>query len=96
MKAKQDQQIPLTDHYIWHVIEFQDRSAEQDEDDEDDSGEPLRIIICLSREGSIRMRDAQYIQSDTGFKCIIGFFEFELAALDQDANTSMSFSSRNG
>jgi hypothetical protein len=42
----------------------------------------------MSKEGSKRLLQAQYIQSDIGFKRVIGFVEFELASLDRDANTS--------
>ncbi|KAK7061173.1 hypothetical protein R3P38DRAFT_2757690 [Favolaschia claudopus] len=31
------------------------------------------------------------LQSDIGFKCIVGFLEFELACLDRDVNTSVIF-----
>jgi hypothetical protein len=48
----------------------------------------VRILICMTREGSKRLLGAQYIQSDMAFKRIVGFYEFELAAVDQISNTS--------
>jgi hypothetical protein len=42
----------------------------------------------MSEEGSKRLLRAQYVQSDIAFKRVVGFYEFELAAMDRDANTS--------
>lgn len=66
--------------------------TEHDEDDADIEGSStdnsLRIIICMSPEGSRRLQSAQYLQSDIGFKRVVGYHEFELACIDRDANTS--------
>ncbi|KAJ7499533.1 hypothetical protein FB451DRAFT_1162004 [Mycena latifolia] len=48
-----------------------------------------QIIICLSPDNSQRLqKTGAYIQSDIGFKHIVGFDEFKLAAMDRDANTN--------
>jgi hypothetical protein len=63
-------------------------------EEDDERGEPggkTRIIICMSSTGSSRLlRCGAYLQSDTGFKRIVDFNEFELASMDRDANTSMT------
>ncbi|KAJ7747876.1 hypothetical protein B0H14DRAFT_2541606 [Mycena olivaceomarginata] len=51
----------------------------------------LKIIICMSPTGSERLFNAQYIQSDIAFRRIEQFLEFELAAMDRLANTSVIF-----
>ena len=48
----------------------------------------VRIVICMTREGSQRLLQAQYLQSDMAFKRVVGFHEFELAAIDRISNTS--------
>lgn len=59
-----------------------------EEDDPERRDEPLRLIICMTKESSARLLEAQYLQSDIGFKRIIGFYEFELGGLDWDSRTS--------
>lgn len=88
MKTIQDRTLPVEDHYIRQMIEFD--TAGLDQCDEGDSNEHhnLRIVVCMTVQGSRRLLDAQYIQSDIGFKRIIGFEEFELASFDRDSNTS--------
>jgi len=60
-----------------------------DIDDTDDSRTPFRIIICMSRQNSIWLLSAHYMQSDIGFKRIAGYKEFELGGLDQSSRISM-------
>ena len=55
---------------------------------EGDSDHVVQIIICMTQEGSKRLLDTQYLQSDMAFKRIVGFYEFELAAVDRISNTS--------
>lgn len=43
----------------------------------------------MTQEGSKRLLSAQYLQSDMAFKRVVGFYEFELAAVDRISNTSM-------
>jgi hypothetical protein len=91
LKDIQDGTLPKQDHYIHRIIELSPSGIEQhDGDDLNESGESLRIIVCMSPEGSHRLLRAHYVQSDIGFKRIIGFQEFELAAFDRDGNTSES------
>jgi hypothetical protein len=51
-------------------------------------GDEVQIIICMTQEASERLLAAQYLQSDMAFKRIVGFYEFELAAVDRISNTS--------
>jgi len=76
-------------HYIRKIIlmtEF--ASHEEDEPVLVGEGDEVWIIICMTREGSERLLGAQYLQSDMAFKRIVGFYEFELAAVDRISNTS--------
>lgn len=43
----------------------------------------------MSKEGSERLAQAQYIQSDIAFQRVVGFDEFEMACVDRANNTSM-------
>ncbi|KAJ7312830.1 hypothetical protein DFH08DRAFT_717029, partial [Mycena albidolilacea] len=49
------------------------------------------IIICMTPHSSSRLQKAQYLQSDISFKRIVGYDEFEISAMDRDANTSVVF-----
>ncbi|KAJ7775045.1 hypothetical protein B0H16DRAFT_1684672 [Mycena metata] len=52
----------------------------------------LRIIICMTPEASRRLLSSgRYLQSDIGFKRIVGFKEFEVAGMERDANTSIVY-----
>jgi hypothetical protein len=89
LKNVQDETLAEKDYYIRRIIELDAAVAEQhDEDDEKVSDEKLRIVVCMSPEGSRRITKAQYVQSDIGFKRVVGFHEFELASFDRDENTS--------
>lgn len=92
-KEIQDATIDPSHHYIRTIIDLPDDDLAIHE--EDDSEQPAstnngrtRIIICMTPEASRRLLKAQYLQSDIGFKRIVGFLEFELACMDRDANTS--------
>jgi hypothetical protein len=56
-----------------------------DEDDCVETGESLRMIICMSRESSRQLLAAQYLQSDIAFKRVAGFLEFEIGDFNQNA-----------
>lgn len=93
LKDIQDEQLPKEQHYIRKILVIDAAGLPQhEEDDPSDSehGEPeIRIIICMTKEGSERLlRSSGYIQSDIGFKRVVGFLEFEMACMDRDANTS--------
>jgi hypothetical protein len=68
------------------------------EDEDEDAlgpgakGDKLRIIICMTPEASRRLLSSgRYLQSDIGFKRIVGYKEFELAGMERDSNTSTLF-----
>ena len=93
MKRQQDENSSPEDHYIRRMLEIEEESDGGHEGWDRDSNSAecnknLRIIICMSRAGSERLLRAQYLQSDVAFKRIVGFYEFELACIDRDANTS--------
>ncbi|KAJ6549305.1 hypothetical protein DFH09DRAFT_1281487 [Mycena vulgaris] len=101
LKEYQDSRLPKDAHYIRRVlainIEPEQRQA-REEDEDDDITRPekddnrLRIIICMTPEASRRLRSSgRYLQSDIGFKRIVGFKEFEVAGMDRDANTSIIY-----
>ncbi|KAJ7490348.1 hypothetical protein B0H11DRAFT_2191580 [Mycena galericulata] len=85
---------PLKDQYIRRVIDL-DCSAfpSHPEDESGKSAGPmhLQFVICMGREGSERLLQTPYLQSDIRFKRVIGFYEFELAGWDRDAHTTVVF-----
>ncbi|KAF7334423.1 hypothetical protein MVEN_02271600 [Mycena venus] len=96
LKEWQDSHLLQKEHYIRKILEIPDFPV--DEFDVDGPLSPstappttLRIIICMSPIGSERLKKSQYIQSDIGFRRIEGFMEFEMAAMDRIANTSVIF-----
>ncbi|KAJ7121386.1 hypothetical protein C8R44DRAFT_705332 [Mycena epipterygia] len=93
LKRLQDEHLPDEEHYIRAIIELDNETlAVHEEDDPLSPGEKkTRIIICMTREASRRLKNAAYLRSDIGFKRIVGFDEFEMAAMDRDANTSVIF-----
>jgi hypothetical protein len=91
LKAEQDLQLRHQARYIRRIIEDSSNFEQHEEDlcDKLDSESSiLQMVICMSEEGSKRLLRAQYVQSDIAFKRIVGFYEFELVAMDRDANTS--------
>lgn len=101
LKAHQDDKLPKEDHYIRRIIAVDinpddELAMNEDIDDADDTAkkdDKLRIIVCMTPEASRRLRaSGRYLQSDIGFKRIVGFKEFEVASMERDANTSTSSS----
>jgi hypothetical protein len=91
LKKQQDLHFATVDHYIRSIIEIPgDLQDIHDEDEAPSSGasDVLRIIICMSKEGSERLLKAQYPSSDIAFKRVVGFYEFEMACMDRISNTS--------
>ena len=89
LKTMQDAKLPLEDCYIQLAIELPHES--NSEDDLEDNEEPLapfRVVICMFPGNSRRLQQAQYLQSDIGFKRIQGFREFELSGKDIQSNIS--------
>ncbi|KAJ3776398.1 hypothetical protein FB446DRAFT_818917, partial [Lentinula raphanica] len=96
LKEQQDLALPSEEHYIRSILEFAPDTLAADEDDLDDdeglesSATSLRIVVCMSRNASQRFSQAQYLQSDIGFKRVVGFYEFEIASVDEYTNTSIT------
>ncbi|KAJ3762632.1 hypothetical protein EV360DRAFT_35312 [Lentinula raphanica] len=95
LKEQQDLSLSPDEHYVRSLLEFPAETLTADDDDGyDDEGQPssapLRIAVCMSRAGSQRFSQAQYLQSDIGFKRVIGFYEFEIASVDEYTNTSVT------
>ncbi|KAK6969659.1 hypothetical protein R3P38DRAFT_3497841 [Favolaschia claudopus] len=96
MKQEQDENLPEQEAYIRYMEEFSATDLTHDPDDEDediesispDSDLPFRIAVCMTKEGSLRLLKAQYIQSDIAFRRIVGFKEFELGALERGSRTT--------
>ena len=62
-----------------------------EEDDSNETGDPLQIIICMTKESSRRLLCAQYLQSDIAFKRVAGFLKFEIGGSNQNTNIGWSF-----
>ncbi|KAJ7815793.1 hypothetical protein B0H14DRAFT_2264779, partial [Mycena olivaceomarginata] len=94
LKSHQDAQLPEHQRYIRVILELDDHTLTPHEEDEEappSVDKKTRIIVCMAPESSARLQNAQYLQSDIGFKRIVGFDEFEIAAMDRDANTTIVF-----
>jgi len=95
LKKQQDENLPLGERYIRYIAEFpapgqlMSRDDADVDDTPDDAQTPFRIIICMSKQNSIRLLSAHYVQSDIGFKRIAGYQEFELGGLDQSSRISI-------
>ncbi|KAJ7636168.1 hypothetical protein B0H17DRAFT_1149566 [Mycena rosella] len=94
LKVEHDTNLPEEEHYICVILELNNNNLPVHEEDDKpgEPGEKTLIIICMSREGNqwLQLYGA-YLQSDAGFKRIVGFDEFELAAMDRDANINVIF-----
>ncbi|KAJ7048278.1 hypothetical protein C8F01DRAFT_1285136 [Mycena amicta] len=94
LKILQDTKLQPCDHYIRYIHEVDANTLETHEEDDDplNPADPkLRIIVCMSMEGSRRMLShGAFLQSDISFKRITDFYEFEVACMDRDANTSLT------
>lgn len=93
IKQQQDSQLHSDEHYIRSMLEIPLEDLQQHDEDlyADESlsrDEPLRIAICMTKSASHRFVSAQYLQSDIAFKRIVGFYEFEIAFVDEYLNTS--------
>lgn len=89
LKRRQDSELPRNEAYIRFAAEVPElEGIIHDEDELDEIRDPIRIIICMSKEGSQHLLGAQFLQSDIGFKRVIGFHEFELGGRDPKSRTS--------
>lgn len=94
LKKTQDDSLPIEMHYIRKIIVMTEFiTHEEDEPALIGDSDGVQIIICMTPEGSKHLLCAQYLQSDMAFKRIVGFFEFEMAAVDRISNTSKSLCS---
>ncbi|KAJ6479653.1 hypothetical protein C8R45DRAFT_786072, partial [Mycena sanguinolenta] len=96
LKAHQDAHLPKEQHYIRRILAIEmDHAVEMDEDEDEivnKADNRLRIIICMTPEASHRLLSSgRYLQSDIGFRRIVGFKEFEVAGMERDANTSIIY-----
>lgn len=90
MKEKQDKYFPERP-YICFASEFTGLEGNQDDGCDDNNSPvdgPFCMIICMTKDSSRHLQRAHYLQSDIGFKRIVGFKEFELGGLDDDSRTS--------
>ncbi len=82
------------DRYIRRVIQIPHTQLIDSEDEPSDfnlgNDNMLKIIICMYPEASRRLSEAQYLQSDIGFKRVTGFYEFEIGNMNRITNTSKS------
>ncbi|KAL0063405.1 hypothetical protein AAF712_009714 [Marasmius tenuissimus] len=78
------------DQYIRSIIHV---PVDQMQDDSDDGcTDDLRIILCMSKEGSQWLiQSGQYLQSDISFKRLNGWKEFIIAGRDRDANAAVVY-----
>jgi hypothetical protein len=87
---QQDSELPAEEVYIRYAAEVPSLdSIIHDEDDLEKNGDPIRIIICMNKESSKRLAGAQFLQSNIGFKRIVGFQEFELGGRDPGSRTGV-------
>ncbi|KAL0060449.1 hypothetical protein AAF712_012771 [Marasmius tenuissimus] len=78
------------DQYIRSIIHV---PVDQMQDDSDDGcTDDLRIILCMSKEGSQRLiQSGRYLQSDISFKRLNGWKEFIIAGRDRDTNAAVVY-----
>jgi hypothetical protein len=90
MKKCQDEELSVDEVYIRYAAKLHSSlNIIHDEDEVTNTTTSIRIVICMSKESSQRLLDAQFVQSDIGFKRIVGFQEFELGGRDFTSRTSV-------
>ncbi|KAJ3840861.1 hypothetical protein F5878DRAFT_532801 [Lentinula raphanica] len=97
-KAQQDAILRPADRYLRVMIEIADTDLGDNEAHDDfpdesspsSTSQPLRIAICMTSAASKQFVASQYLQSDIAFKRIVGFYEFEIATVDEELNTSFT------
>jgi hypothetical protein len=88
--GQQNIERPLKDRYIRCIVDLDANLFSTHPEDEPNlvaHSNRLRFIVCMGWEGSDRLRKCQYVQSDIGFKRVVGFYEFELGGWERDAHT---------
>ncbi|KAJ7913928.1 hypothetical protein B0H13DRAFT_1612047 [Mycena leptocephala] len=94
LKRQQDDTLPSHQRYIRVILELDNATLPAHDEDDDQpptTDKKTRIIVCMAPDSSARLCKAQYLESDIGFKRIVGFDEFEIAGMDRNANTSIVF-----
>ncbi|KAK7047447.1 hypothetical protein VNI00_006678 [Paramarasmius palmivorus] len=85
----QMQTFPVESQYIRHIQQF---SNQELQDVECTGSDGLHLIVCMSREGSLRLQKTRYGQSDISFKRINGIWlEFIIAGRDRLTNAAVVF-----
>ncbi|KAF8497998.1 hypothetical protein JB92DRAFT_2817464 [Gautieria morchelliformis] len=62
--------------------------TQKDEESGDNTG-LYRFVVCMTPTQSYGLLRAQYVQSDTAFRRVVGYDEFEIGAWDADSKISM-------
>jgi hypothetical protein len=75
-----DKELPPELQYIHYAAEIE--VHEEDSLDSMDITTPFQVVICMTKEASTHLLNAQFLQSDIGFKCITSFQEFERGVFD--------------
>ena len=90
MKKCQDEELSVDEVYIRYAAGLHSslNNIIHDEDEVTNTKTSICIVVCMSKESSQQLLDAQFVQSDIGFKCIVGFQEFELGGRDFTSQTS--------
>ncbi|KAJ7059864.1 hypothetical protein C8F01DRAFT_1253960 [Mycena amicta] len=96
MAREEDQPVDKQQRYIRRML-VKSTSPAHEEEETSDSLQPkkvedLRVVVCMTPQASRRLLNVgQYLQCDIGFKRIVDYYEFELACMDREANTSAIF-----
>ena len=90
MKKCQDEELSVDKVYICYAAELHSSLGNiiHEENKVADTKTPIYIIVCMSKKSSQWLLDAQLVQSDIGFRRIVGFQEFELEGRDFASRTS--------
>ncbi|KAG7093238.1 hypothetical protein E1B28_006924 [Marasmius oreades] len=97
LKKQQDLLLDPSEHYIRIVREIPFETHNDDVEEVSEAAElgqtenTLKIVVCITTNGSRRLASASDIQSDIAFQRVLSFYEFELAALERDTNTTVTF-----
>ena len=92
LKDMQDHDLPPHEHYIRLAVEVQESDLLHGSAcTEDESSRPLQVVICMLPQSSEQLQLAQYVQSDIGFKRVVGFYELEISGIASKSNIGQSF-----
>lgn len=89
LKKCQDEELPPDEAYVRYAAKLPFlNDVVHDEDEPTDSGsDAIHVIVCMSKDSSQHLLKAQFLQSNIGFKRIVGFQEFELGGKDPGSRT---------